>query len=172
MIISIWKFGRRAERKGVRTQIGIEDKTGNVVLFVQQQDLSAAVGAGIAGAAGVAVTKFLLSFGVRDAILCDSKGIIHRGRPDLNPSKQEIARITNPRGVTGSMADAIHGADVFLGLSVAGIVTPAMVGSMAVKPAYRPKTSNTTILSWEPPTVRMLLASSIVRVTQVLKPMQ
>jgi len=84
-----------------------------------------------AGAAGIAVTKFLLSFGVRDAILCDSRGVIHQGRRDLNLAKQEIARITNPRNITGSLADAIRGADVFLGLSVAGIVSPAMVKSMA-----------------------------------------
>ena len=84
-----------------------------------------------AGAAGIAVTKFLYSFGVKDAILCDSRGVIHTGRPDLNPSKKEIARTTNPRNVTGTLADAIEGADVFLGLSVAGIVTPAMVKSMA-----------------------------------------
>ncbi|MDQ1261608.1 MAG: hypothetical protein QG575_789 [Euryarchaeota archaeon] len=84
-----------------------------------------------AGAAGIAVTKFLYSFGVKDAILCDSRGVIHQGRSDLNPAKQEIARMTNPRNVTGSLADAISGADVFLGLSVAGIVTPAMVKSMA-----------------------------------------
>jgi len=84
-----------------------------------------------AGAAGIAVTKFLCSFGVKDAILCDSRGVIHTGRPDLNPAKQEIARTTNPRNVTGTLADAIKGADVFLGLSVAGIVTSAMVKSMA-----------------------------------------
>lgn len=84
-----------------------------------------------AGAAGIAVTKFLLSFGTKDVILCDSKGVIHSGRKDLNSSKQEIARITNPRNVTGSMADAIAGADVFIGLSVAGIVSPEMVSSMA-----------------------------------------
>jgi malate dehydrogenase (oxaloacetate-decarboxylating) len=84
-----------------------------------------------AGAAGIAVTKFLLSFGTKDVILCDSKGVIHSGRKDLNISKQEIARITNPRGVTGSMANAISGADVFIGLSVAGIVSPEMVSSMA-----------------------------------------
>jgi malate dehydrogenase (oxaloacetate-decarboxylating) len=84
-----------------------------------------------AGAAGTAVTKFLLSFGVRDAILCDSQGVIHSGRADLNSAKQEIANITNPRNITGTLADAIKGADVFLGLSVAGIVSPAMVKSMA-----------------------------------------
>jgi len=84
-----------------------------------------------AGAAGIAVTKFLYSFGVKDAILCDSRGVIHTGRTDLNPAKQEIAKMTNPRNVTGTLADAIEGADVFLGLSVSGIVTPAMVASMA-----------------------------------------
>jgi malate dehydrogenase (oxaloacetate-decarboxylating) len=84
-----------------------------------------------AGAAGIAVTKFLCSFGVKDAILCDSRGVIHQGRPDLNAAKKEIARTTNPRHVTGTLADAFAGADVFLGLSVAGIVTPAMVRSMA-----------------------------------------
>ncbi|MDM7939426.1 MAG: malic enzyme-like NAD(P)-binding protein [Methanothrix sp.] len=87
-----------------------------------------------AGAAGIAVTKFLLSFGVRDAVLCDSRGVIHSERPDLNPVKKEIARITNPRNITGTLADAMAGADVFLGLSVAGIVSQAMVRSMARDP--------------------------------------
>jgi len=84
-----------------------------------------------AGAAGIAVTKFLQSFGAKDVVLCDSKGVIHSGRSDLNSSKQEIARITNPRRITGSLADAIRGADVFIGLSVAGIVSQEMVRSMA-----------------------------------------
>ncbi len=84
-----------------------------------------------AGAAGIAVTKFLLSFGARDVVLCDSKGAIHQGRDDLNMAKQEIARVTNPRGIAGTLTDAIRGADVFIGLSVAGIVSPVMVGSMA-----------------------------------------
>ncbi len=84
-----------------------------------------------AGAAGIAVTKFLQSFGAKDVVLCDSKGAIHPDRTDLNPAKQEIARITNPRRIKGSLADAIHGADVFIGLSVAGIVSREMVRSMA-----------------------------------------
>jgi malate dehydrogenase (oxaloacetate-decarboxylating) len=84
-----------------------------------------------AGAAGIAVTKFLLTFGVRDAVLCDSKGVVHQGRIDLNSSKQEIARLTNPRKITGTLADALCGADVFIGLSVAGIVSQEMVRSMA-----------------------------------------
>ena len=84
-----------------------------------------------AGAAGIAVTKFLLGFGVVDVILCDSKGTIHQGRTDLNKAKLEIAKITNPREVKCSLADAMKGADVFIGLSVAGIVSPEMVKSMA-----------------------------------------
>ncbi len=103
----------------------------NALKVVGKEFASIRVAVSGAGAAGVAVTKFLYSFGVRDAILCDSRGIIHKGRKDLNSSKQEIARVTNPRGVTGSLADAMSGADVFLGLSVAGIVSPAMVESMA-----------------------------------------
>jgi malate dehydrogenase (oxaloacetate-decarboxylating) len=84
-----------------------------------------------AGAAGIAVTKFLLRFGARDIILCDSKGAIHRGRKDLNSAKREIAELTNPRGVTGGLAEAMRGADVFIGLSVGGIVKEPMVESMA-----------------------------------------
>ena len=84
-----------------------------------------------AGAAGIAVTRFLYSFGARDVILCDSRGVIHQGRTDLNAAKQKIARETNPRQVKGSLADALRGADVFLGLSVAGIVSQEMVESMA-----------------------------------------
>ena len=87
-----------------------------------------------AGAAGIAVTKFLQSFGTKDVILCDSKGAIYPGRGGQNPSKQEIAVITNPRVVKGSMADAMKGADVFIGLSVAGIVSQDMVRGMAPDP--------------------------------------
>lgn len=84
-----------------------------------------------AGAAGVAVSKFLMSFGVSDLVLCDSKGIIHEGRSDLNPSKMEMAKITNPKGKTGSLADALKGSDVFIGVSAPGIVTEKMIESMA-----------------------------------------
>lgn len=84
-----------------------------------------------AGAAGIAVTRFLYSFGAKDVILCDSRGVIHQGRTDLNAAKEKIARETNPRQVVGSLADAMKGSDVFLGLSVAGIVSQEMVESMA-----------------------------------------
>ena len=87
-----------------------------------------------AGAAGVAVAKFLMSFGAKDIVLCDSKGIIEEERGDLNPSKKEIAKITNPSGKKGSLADAIEGADVFIGVSAPGIVTEDMIRSMASDP--------------------------------------
>jgi malate dehydrogenase (oxaloacetate-decarboxylating) len=85
-----------------------------------------------AGAAGIAVTKLLMALGVRDVVLCDSKGAIFEGRTyGMNPYKEEIAAITNPNKLSGSLADIIVGADVFIGLSVAGCVTREMVASMA-----------------------------------------
>jgi len=83
-----------------------------------------------AGAAGVAVAELLMSAGVRDVTLCNSKGIVHRGRTDLNPVLQELAARTNPQQRTGKLADALVGADVFLGFSVAGLVTAEMVKTM------------------------------------------
>jgi len=103
----------------------------NALKVVGKSFTSLKVAVSGAGAAGTAVTKFLFSFGAKDVILCDSRGVIHLGRTDLNPSKKEIAELTNPRDVRGTLADAISGADVFLGLSVAGIVTAKMVESMA-----------------------------------------
>lgn len=87
-----------------------------------------------AGAAGVAVSKFLMSLGVRDIVLCDSKGIVHSNRSDLNSSKAEMARITNPKGKAGTLADAMAGADVFVGVSAPGIVSEEMARSMAKDP--------------------------------------
>ncbi len=88
-----------------------------------------------AGAAATAVTKFLLSAGVKNAILCDSKGIIYEGRKEnMNPVKEEMAKVTNRKMIKGTLADAIIGADVFLGLSVAGALKPEMVKTMASDP--------------------------------------
>ena len=67
-----------------------------------------------AGAAAIAITKLLLSAGIADAILCDSKGAIYEGRDGLNPVKAEMAKITNPKKIAGSLADVIKGADVFV----------------------------------------------------------
>jgi malate dehydrogenase (oxaloacetate-decarboxylating) len=74
-----------------------------------------------AGAAGVACAKILLAAGVGDVTLLDSRGVIHDGRDGLNSIKQEMAEITNKAGLRGGMADALRGADVFVGLSAATI---------------------------------------------------
>ncbi len=84
-----------------------------------------------AGAAGVAIVKLLLNMGVKDVILCDTKGIIYEGRPfGMNPFKEEMARITNKEQKQGTLADALVGADVFVGVSAAGAVTKEMVRTM------------------------------------------
>lgn len=86
-----------------------------------------------AGAAGLAIAKFLLRFGVKDVIVCDSKGILCKGDARLNGAKQEVAEISNKRRVVGSLAAAMKGADVFVGVSVANCVSEEMVRSMAEK---------------------------------------
>lgn len=83
-----------------------------------------------AGAAGVACTNILLAAGVADVTVLDSKGIVSRDRGDLNAVKADLAQRTNPRGLTGSAADALAGADVFLGLS-AGTIGEELIASMA-----------------------------------------
>ncbi|MGI6264228.1 MAG: NAD(P)-dependent malic enzyme [Acutalibacteraceae bacterium] len=87
-----------------------------------------------AGAAGIAITKLLLAMGLKQAILCDRKGAICAGVEGLTPVKEEIARITNPEKLQGTLADALVGADVFIGVSAPGCVTPQMVRSMAKDP--------------------------------------
>ena len=74
------------------------------------------------GAAGVACAKILMNAGVRNIIGCDSRGIVHRGRGDLTTSKQWFAEHTNPENRTGGLGDAMRGADLFLGLSVPGVL--------------------------------------------------
>ncbi|HHV59400.1 MAG TPA: NAD-dependent malic enzyme [Clostridiaceae bacterium] len=86
------------------------------------------------GAAGIAVTKLMMSMGLTKVVLCDSKGAIYRGRDGLNPVKAEMAEITNPENKKGTLKDVIKGADVFIGLSVAGALTGEMVKSMAKDP--------------------------------------
>ncbi len=84
-----------------------------------------------AGAAGQAITRLLFSMHAKDVILCDSKGAIYEGRPEgMNPYKDSIAEITNRGHQQGTLADVLKGADVFVGVSVAGCLTPDMVRSM------------------------------------------
>jgi malate dehydrogenase (oxaloacetate-decarboxylating) len=85
-----------------------------------------------AGAAGVAVTKMLIAGGVNpaDVVVCDSRGIIHRGRPGLTDVKRELAELTNAAGRTGNIADALRGADVLIGVS-GGLIPEEAVAGMA-----------------------------------------
>jgi malate dehydrogenase (oxaloacetate-decarboxylating) len=88
-----------------------------------------------AGAGAIATTKLLMKAGVQHVILCDTQGTIYEGRPhNMNPYKNEMALLTNRSMVRGTLADAIRGADVFIGLSIAKQVTQEMVKSMAKDP--------------------------------------
>ncbi|AEV69826.1 NAD(P)-dependent malic enzyme [Acetivibrio clariflavus] len=86
------------------------------------------------GAAGIAITKLLMSMGLKKVILCDTKGAIYEGREGLNPIKEEMAKISNLDKIKGSLEEVIKGADVFIGVSVANTVTKEMVKSMAKDP--------------------------------------
>ncbi|MEW8995566.1 NADP-dependent malic enzyme [Clostridium sp.] len=83
-----------------------------------------------AGAAGTAIAKLLLSSGVKNLIACDKVGILYRGIENVDDSKKELAKVTNPDNIQGTLADALVGADVFIGVSAPGIVTEDMVRSM------------------------------------------
>jgi malate dehydrogenase (oxaloacetate-decarboxylating) len=83
-----------------------------------------------AGAAGVACANILIAKGITNIVLLDSKGIVHTGRDDLNPFKAELAEKTNPEGRTGGIAEALDGADAFLGVS-AGLVPEEFIATMA-----------------------------------------
>jgi len=96
------------------------------------QDVSVVING--SGAAGIGVTRLLLSVGLKDIILCDRKGAIYEGRDNLNPEKADIAKVTNPEHRKGSLKEVIEGADVFIGLSGPGLVTGDMVKSMAREP--------------------------------------
>ena len=83
------------------------------------------------GAAGIAITKLLMSKGLKNVVLCDRKGAIYKGREGLNDIKKEMAQISNLEMKKGSLADVVKGADVFIGVSAPGSLTQDMVRSMA-----------------------------------------
>ena len=83
-----------------------------------------------AGSAGVAITKLLLSYGFPNVIMCDKEGIIGKDYPNLNWMQQKMTEVTNLSGAKGTLGDALKGADIFVGVSAPGIVTPEMVSSM------------------------------------------
>lgn len=83
-----------------------------------------------AGSAGVAITKLLLTYGFTNVIMCDKVGIISKDTEGLNWMQQKMTQITNPNNETGTLSDALKGADIFVGVSAPNIVTPEMVSSM------------------------------------------
>lgn len=98
----------------------------------KMEDLSVVVNG--SGAAGIAITKLLMSRGLKKVVLCDRKGAIYDGRDGLNDIKQEMAKISNLDKVKGGLEEVIKGADVFIGVSAAGALTPEMVKTMADNP--------------------------------------
>lgn len=83
-----------------------------------------------AGSAGIAITKLLLTYGFHNVILCDKVGIIGKDTEGLNWMQEKMTQVTNPDHLTGTLADALQGADIFVGVSAPNIVTPDMVSSM------------------------------------------
>lgn len=87
-----------------------------------------------AGAAGTAIAKMLMNLGIKDIVACDSKGILSIDRSDLNDAKRRLAEITNKEAIKGTLADAVKGRDLFIGVSAAKVLTQDMVRSMNDKP--------------------------------------
>ncbi len=96
-----------------------------------------------AGAAGIAVIKLLMALGLSDVVLCDRAGAIYKGREGLNAEKAEMAEISNIGMKKGALAEVMRGADVFIGVSSPGIVTPEMVRGMAKNPILFPMANPT-----------------------------
>ena len=96
-----------------------------------------------AGSAGVAIGKHLMNLGVKDLIMVDRFGIICEGMEGLNPAHEEMSHVTNPRHLKGVLADAMKDADVFIGVSAPGVVTPEMIKSMAPNPCVFPMANPT-----------------------------
>ena len=87
--------------------------------------------------------RLLLAMGLKDVVLCDRSGAIYKGRENLNPEKEQMAEITNSQCRKGSLADVMKGADVFIGVSAPGCVTPEMVKSMNPNPILFPMANPT-----------------------------
>lgn len=86
------------------------------------------------GAAGIAIAKLLLTLGLGDVILCDRTGAIYAGRENLNPYKEEIAKLSNKAGVKGTLTDAVRNTDIFIGVSAPGVLTQDMIKTMNPDP--------------------------------------
>lgn len=84
-----------------------------------------------AGSAGIAIAKLLLTYGFHNLILCDKQGILAKDTPGMNWMQTQMTEVTNPENLTGSLADAMRGADIFIGVSAPNVVTEEMAASMA-----------------------------------------
>lgn len=102
----------------------------NALKVVQKRKEDCKVVVNGAGSAGVAITKLLLTYGFPNIIMCEKSGIISPSTKDLNWMQQEMTKVTNLKGENGTLADALKGADIFVGVSAPNIVTPEMVASM------------------------------------------
>ena len=107
----------------------------NALKIVEKQMDEVKVVVNGAGAAGIAITKLLNTIGVQNIIMCDSKGIIYKNRTEgMNETKDQIADVTNPLNIKGALKDALQDADVFIGVSVANVLTKDLVQCMNVDP--------------------------------------
>lgn len=102
----------------------------NALKIVKKQPSDCKVVINGAGSAGIAIAKLLLSYGFQNIILCNRTGILSKSSQSLNPVQQAMAEITNPHQETGTLADAMKGADMFIGVSAPNTVTPDMVKTM------------------------------------------
>ncbi len=112
------------------TAIVVLSGTINALKVVGKQKEDCKVVVNGAGSAGIAIAKLLLSYGFKNVILCDSTGIVSKSRNDLNKVKQQMTELTNLDNETGTLADAMKNADIFIGVSAPNVVTPEMVSSM------------------------------------------
>lgn len=108
----------------------------------------------MAGAAGHSIVKLLSYMGVANIIVCDTHGIIYKGRDNQNFAKEEIANLTNKDNIKGTLLDALESADVFIGVSVANVLTPEMISKMRDKPVI-------FALANPEPEIKMELAKSV-----------
>lgn len=87
-----------------------------------------------AGSAGMAITRLLVSRGLKNVIMCDKFGALHRGNDEMNPEQEKLAEITNPDNFKGQLKEAVKDADLFIGVSAPGVLTEEMIASMAKDP--------------------------------------
>lgn len=116
------------------TAIVVLAATINALKVVKKEKENCRIVVNGAGSAGIAITKLLLGYGFNDIVLCDSRGVLSSARNDLNDTKKEILSMTNKTDIQGSLADAMKGADIFVGVSAPGVVTEEMVKSMNTDP--------------------------------------